>query len=52
MRKLRPTLNDTVVSVVAAISLVALSAVVFQYSGNIDLKFGSEGIQLKINHSD
>ncbi|MEM7581302.1 MAG: hypothetical protein AAF316_15960 [Cyanobacteria bacterium P01_A01_bin.80] len=52
MRRSKSTLNNTVVSVVAAISLVALSAVVFEYSGNIDLRFGSEGIQLKINHSN
>ena len=34
------------------VGVVAVSAVVFQYSGKIQLKLGSDGINLQINADD
>lgn len=44
-------LNQAVVTALAVVGLVALGAVIFNYTGQLQLKLGADGIQLEINGS-
>lgn len=48
MQKPRFTINQTVITAFAIAGSIALTAIVSNYSGNLQLKFGADGIQLQI----
>lgn len=49
MEKPRNTLNQTVVSVFIVVGAIVISAVAFNYTGKIQLKFGADGIQVQVD---
>lgn len=52
MEKTRFTLNQTLVSAFLVIGAIVISAIAFNYSGDVQLKFGADGIQVQINGED
>lgn len=49
MEKPNLTLNQTLVSAFVVIGAIVIAAVAFDYAGNIQLKFGADGIQLQVD---
>lgn len=41
-------INQTVIAAFVIVGSIALTAIVSNYSGNLQLKFGADGIQLQI----
>lgn len=48
MEKSRNIFNLAFITAFLVVGIVAVSAVAFKYSGNLQLKFGADGIQLQI----
>lgn len=48
MERPKLTLNQTLVSAFFVIGAIVISAVAFNYSGDIQLKFGADGIQVGV----
>jgi hypothetical protein len=49
MEKHRGIFNQMVIAIFLAVSVIALSAITFNYAGKIQLTFGSDGLQLQID---
>lgn len=49
MEKSKITVHQTLASVFLVIGAIAVFAVAFNYSGKIQVKFGTEGVYLQIN---
>ncbi|MBD0264238.1 MAG: hypothetical protein ICV78_16360 [Tolypothrix sp. Co-bin9] len=53
MQKSKNFFNQAFVTAFLVTGAIAVTAVIVQYSGNIQLKFGADGIQLQITgHND
>lgn len=51
MEKPKITINQALVSAFIVVGAIAIAAVASNYSGNLQLKLGADGIQLGINGS-
>jgi hypothetical protein len=49
MEKPKLTLNQTLTSAFLVVGAIVISAVAFNYSGKIQLKFGADGMQVQVD---
>lgn len=49
MEKPKSTLNQAVVSIFIVVGAVVIAAVAFDYTGKIQLRLGSDGVQLQVD---
>jgi hypothetical protein len=52
MNSTKATLNHALVSAFLAVGAIVISAVVSDYSGKIDVSFGSDGIQVQVDGNE
>lgn len=52
MKKENSIVNQALITAFLVVGVTAVSAVAFEYSGEIQLKFGSDGIQLQVDGQD
>lgn len=52
MKNSRNFVNQAFVTAFLVIGAVAISGVVFNYSGKLQIKFGADGIQLQLSGQD
>ena len=46
------SITQTLVGALAAVALIGVAAAAFNYQGNLDFNFGTDGVNLKINGGD
>lgn len=49
MEKPKNTLNQTVISIFIVVGAIVVTAIAFNYSGKIQLKFGPSGVELQVD---